>query len=341
MASSWKSHCVLALSVARPGRWGRQLALALLISAGARTGHAEGNAEPPLAAGFWKTFHHGVVTANGVRLHYVEGGSGAPLLLISGWPESWYAWRRVMPALAASGRHVIAVDPTGFGDSDHPSSGYDARSVAAELHGVVSALGLTKAGPIDVAGHDIGTWIGYAYASDWPGDVRRLAVYEAALPGISPPPPAEIPSSARNVKTWHFAFNRLDDLPEILVQGHEREFLAWIFRNKTFRTWAIGPADLDEYVRVFASPGGVRASFAYYRAAFSPDGLADNRARAQRKLTQPVLAMGGEHGVGDAMLATMRTVATDVRGGTTPGCGHFILEECPDTVIRDLEAFFH
>ena len=334
--------CTVAPRSAPRRRWALSIAVcAVLITAGAPRSRAEPGGEAAVAAGFWKTFHHGEVMANGVRLHYVEGGTGAPLLLVSGWPESWYAWRRVMPALAAAGRHVIALDPPGFGDSDHPQSGYDVRSVAADLHAMASALGLTRGGPIDVAGHDVGTWIAYAYASDWPADVRRLAVYEAALPGISPPPPAEIPSAARNLKTWHFAFNRLDDLPEILVQGREREFLSWLFHTKAFKSWAIGPADLDEYVRVLSAPGGVRASFAYYRAAFSPEGLADNRARAQHKLSLPVLAIGGEHGVGDAMISTMRTVATSVRGGVTAGCGHFIIEECPDRVSRDLEDFFH
>jgi len=201
------------------------------------------------------------------------------------------------------------------------------------------ALGLAKAGPIDVVGHDVGTWIGYAYAADWPGDVRRLAIFEAALPGITPPPPAGIPSAAANLKTWHFAFNRLDDLPELLVQGHEREFLAWIFGNKAFQNWAIGPTDLDEYVRVFRAPGAVRASFAYYRAAFGADGLAQNQARAQHKLALPVLALGGEYGVGDSLVTTLRGIATTVRGGTIAGCGHFIIEECPDRVIHELDAF--
>jgi pimeloyl-ACP methyl ester carboxylesterase len=211
------------------------------------------------AASFWRYFRHGTAVLNGVRLHYVEGGNGAPILLIPGWPQSWYAWRLVMPLLAAAGRRVIAVDPRGIGDSDRPSSKYDMTTVAAELHGFAEALGLVAALGLDVVGHDIGTWIGYSYASDWPGDVKRLALFDASLPGITPPP-AGIPSAEVNVKTWHFAFNRLDDLPEILIQGREREFLTWLFRAKTVKPWAIGPADLDEYVRVFSAPGATRAA---------------------------------------------------------------------------------
>jgi pimeloyl-ACP methyl ester carboxylesterase len=181
---------------------------------------------------FWNAFHHATATVNGVRLHYVEGGSGTPVLLLPGWPQSWYAWRLVMPMLAAAGRRVIALDPRGSGDSDRPYSGYDMKTVAAEIHGFVDLFGLVGDRKLDVVGHDIGTWIGYAYAADWANDVERLVIFDAALPGITPPPPAGIPSAEQNVKTWHFAFNRLDDLPETLIRGHEREFLTWLFQAK-------------------------------------------------------------------------------------------------------------
>lgn len=291
------------------------------------------------AVSFWQQFRHGTATVNGVRLHYVEGGNGDPILLIPGWPQSWYAWRLVMPMLAASGRRVIAVDPRGMGDSDRPASGYDMTTVAAEIHGFVEALGLTAGGKLAVVGHDIGTWIGYAYAADWPRDVKRLAVFDAALPGISPPAPAGIPSAEANLKTWHFAFNRLDDLPEILLQGHERAFLSWLFHAKAVRPWTIAGADLDEYVRVLAAPGATRAAFSYYRAATSPEGLEQSRTRAERRLTMPVLAFGAETGVGEGLVATMRLVAADVRGGTIKDCGHYMPEECPRTLVEEITRF--
>ena len=180
---------------------------------------------PPFDPGtFWTRFRHGTASVAGVRLHFVEGGEGAPILLLPGWPQSWYVWRYVMPLLASAGRRVIALDPRGMGDSDRPASGYDMRTVAAEIHGFVEALGLTASAALDVVGHDVGTWIGYAYAADWPSDVRRLALFDARLPGVSPPPAAGIPSEDLNLKTWHFAFNRLDDLPEILLAGASASF---------------------------------------------------------------------------------------------------------------------
>ncbi len=287
---------------------------------------------------FWQTFHHGSVVVNGVRLHYVEGGSGAPLLLIPGWPESWYAWRRVMPALAASGRHVIALDPPGVGDSDHPQTGYDLKTVAADIHALTTSLNLAKDGPIDVVGHDVGTWISYAYASSYPQDIRRLVLFDAALPGVTQLP-AGVPSDANNVKSWHFSFNRLDDLPEILVDGHERAYLAWIFSHKMTKQWALTPADLDEYVRIFEKPGAVRASFAYYRAAFSAEGLAQAHDWAQHKLPMPVLTVGSEDGVGGLLQQTLQGVAINVKGDIAKGCGHFVAEECPEIVVKELSGF--
>jgi len=289
---------------------------------------------------FWNDFHHGGAYVNGVRLHYVEGGSGAPILLIPGWPQSWYAWRLVMPLLAASGRRVIAVDPRGMGDSDKPASGYDLKTVAADLHEFANVLGLLDDGPLDVAGHDIGTWIGHAYAADWPEDIRRLALFDAALPGITPPPPAGIPAAEANLKSWHFAFNRLDDLPEILLQGHERAFLSYLFHTKAINRWAIAPADLDEYERVFSAPGAVRAALSYYRVAFSAEGLAQSRGRGEKSLALPILAMGAEHGVRDALLNTLRSIATDVHGGILQGCGHYMPEEMPGAVADELLRFF-
>ncbi len=288
---------------------------------------------------FWAAFHQKTATVSGVRLHYVEGGSGPPILLLPGWPQSWYAWRLVMPMLAAAGRRVIVLDPRGLGDSDRPYCGYDMTTLAAEIHGFANALGLLADDRLDVVGHDIGTWIAYAYAADWPDDVKRLAVFDAALPGVTPPPPAGIPSAEANVKTWHFAFNRLDDLPEILIRGHEREFLTWLFRAKAVRSWTIGAADLDEYVRILAAPGAIRAACAYYRAAFGPEGLAQSRARAERRLSMPVLAFGAEFGVGQALVETMRLVAANVQGGTIEDSGHYLPEECPQTLADEINRF--
>ena len=244
-----------------------------------------------------------------------------------------------MPALAAAGRRVIVLDPRGTGDSDRPATGYDMRTVAAEVHAFIHALGFGDAGAIDVAGHDLGVWIGYALASKCPGDVRRLALFDATLLGVTPPLPAGIPSAGANLKTWHFAFNRLDDLPELLVRGREREFLTWLFRSKATRPWQIGPDGLEEYVRVLAAPGALRAASAYYQEAVTPEALVRSRTWAEHKLTMPILAVGAETGVGEALADTMRRVATDVEGGVLNDCGHYMPEERPQAVTSLLVRF--
>ena len=280
-------------------------------------------------------FHHSVAIVNGTKLHYVEGGKeakGDPVLLIPGWPESWYAWRFIMPRLVAAGHHVVALDLRGMGDSDHPMDGYDSKTVAKDIHAFIESLGLARDGKLHVAGHDVGAWMAYAHAADWPGDVRTLTLMEAALPGITAPAPAGIASDEGNMRSWHFAFNRLPDLPEMLVQGHERAYLSWLFTQKSVKAYVFTPDAIDEYVRVFSQPGGARAAFTYYRAAFSDSGLQLNRLRATTPLPMPVLAIGGQYSVGDGMLNTAKLVAKDVRGTNIPGAGHFVLEESSEEV---------
>jgi pimeloyl-ACP methyl ester carboxylesterase len=284
---------------------------------------------------------HHVVRVDGVRFHYVTAGAGEPIVLLPGWPESWIAWRKVVPLLVRAGRQVAVLDPRGVGDSDKPEGGYGLDTAASDLHGLLSATGLARPGGIDIAGHDVGTWIALAHAELYPGDVKRLVLTESALPGISPSPPPGIPSAAVNLKSWQFAFNRLDDLPEILVQGHERAYLAWIFATKSTRNYAIEPAALDEYVRVFSAPGAARASFEWYRTAFSPDELARAKARAAHRLAMPVLALGGSDGVGDALHQTIATLGDHVTGGPIgEGCGHFLPEECPGELTAAMLDFW-
>jgi pimeloyl-ACP methyl ester carboxylesterase len=298
-----------------------------------------------LAGGPFGDVAHHTVRVDGVNFHYVTAGSGEPVVLIPGWPESWIAWRNVIPLLVRAGRQVYVLDPRGFGDSDKPAGGYDLDTAARDLHGFLAATGLNRAGGVDVVAHDVGSWIAYAHAVAYPADVKRLVLTEAFVPGISPDAPAGIPSEAANLKSWQFAFTRLNDLPEILVQGHERAYLTWIFQTKSTRPYAIEPAALDEYVRVLSAPGAARASFDWYRAAFSAEGLAQAKLRAAQRLAMPVLALGGDSGVGDALRAAIaplgdRVTGGIVKGSATEGCGHFLPEECPTELTTAILAFW-
>ena len=282
---------------------------------------------------------HHVAKIDGTRFHYVTAGTGDPVLLIPGWPESWIAWRKVLPLLVSAGRRVVVLDPRGFGESDKPAGGYDLDTAARDLHGFLEATNLATAGGIDIIAHDVGTWIAHAHAANYPADVRRLVLTESNIPGITAFA-AGIPNETANLKSWQFAFNRLNDLPEILVQGHEQAYLSWIFATKSFRSYAIDSAALEEYTRQYSAPGAMRAGFAWYRANFDAEGLAQAKARAAKRLTMPVLALGGSEGVGDALRATVATLGDRVQGGSITGCGHFLPEECPDELTEAVLKFW-
>ncbi|WP_346830844.1 alpha/beta hydrolase [Pseudomonas abietaniphila] len=288
---------------------------------------------------FWGVFQNGSVKVGDVNLHYVEGGVGKPILLIPGWPQSWYAWRYVMAALVDAGRRVIAIDPRGMGDSDAPPQGYSLGEVAAEIREFASTIGLLEQGPIDLAGHDVGTWIAYALAADWPSDVRRLAVLDALVPGISTPR-TDLPPAEASIRSWHFAFNQLDQLPEILISGREQEFLTWLFKAKSMQSWTIAPEDVAIYARQLAAPGALRAASSYYQCALSPEGVAANRKRSETLLEMPVLALGAERGAGDTIVSALRTLAKDVEGGVILGAGHYLPEEASSRVAAEFVRFF-
>ncbi|KVT44914.1 alpha/beta fold hydrolase [Burkholderia ubonensis] len=276
------------------------------------------------------TFAHQYVRIDGQRVHCVSAGSGDPVLLIPGWPQTWYAWRYVMQALARHGFTAIAVDPPGTGHSDRPDAGYDTGHTAATLHRVMTQLGFDT---YQVAGHDVGMWVAYALASDRPEAVRALALTEAVIPGLAPAPPIFVPPD-ENIFLWHFMFNQLADLPETLIAGRERAYLNFMFDRWSFRRDRVA---VDVYVDAYAAPGGLRGGFAYYRAI--PETIRQNRQRAERKLRMPVLAIGAEHATRDAPLVTLRDNASDLQGVVVPDCGHFIMEEAAEAFIGHLLPF--
>ena len=276
-------------------------------------------------------FHSRRYAVNGIELHAVTGGRGPALVLLAGWPETWYAWRLVMPALATR-FSVIAPDLRGQGDSERPSTGYDTRTLAADIHALVRELGHRT---IFLTGHDVGAWVAYAYAAAYRDDVRRLALLDAAIPGITP---MQAFTLQRNSKTWQFFFHAVPEVPEMLTAGREREYLGWFFRTKAARPDAIPAAVIDLYARAYSVPGGMKAGFAYYRAVF--DDIDQNAISKKTPLAMPVLALGGDHAVGDALRQAMTAAASDVSGGAIPDCGHYIPEEAPREVVRRLESFF-
>ncbi len=286
---------------------------------------------PDLPQGFTGTFADRYVDAGGTRLHAVVGGDGPPLLLLAGWPQTWYAWRLVMPALARDFR-VVAVDPRGVGLSDKPLGGYDTGSLADDMAALMTALGHRR---FAMVGHDVGMWTGYALAADHPERLERLAVAEAAIPGVSPSPPL-FGDARANERLWHFGFNRLPELNEQLVRGREHLYFGAQFASKAARP--LPEAAVAHYVDALAGdPDALRASFAPYRALDAT--IAQNRRRVGRRLTLPVLAIAGAENSGDLVAATMRAAAEHVESVVVPECGHYPAEEAPEAVLAALTPF--
>src|ERR671916_2228257 len=199
------------------------------------------------------TFTHSMASVNGIQMHYVIGGQGDPVVLLHGWPETWYAWHKVMPDLAQN-YTVIAPDLRGLGDSSKPPTGYDGKTVAEDIHQLVTQLGFNT---IHLVGHDIGTQVAYSYAAAHPTEVEKLVVMDLTIPGCAPP---------GITPRWWLSFHQTPDVPEALVEGKEMEYLLWHLRGLALNPTAITQEAINEYVSHYSAPGGMRAGFEYYRA---------------------------------------------------------------------------
>jgi pimeloyl-ACP methyl ester carboxylesterase len=286
---------------------------------------------PNLPADFTSTFTSRYVDTGEVRLHAVVGGAGPPLLLIHGWPGSWYYWRLVMPALARD-FEVVAVDQRGIGLSDKPEDGYDSRTLANDLVAVMDALGHERFAAVGV---DTGMLIGYALAADHPERVDRVALGEAPLPGISPPFPLILPDQLKD-RLWHIPFNQLAETNEKLVRGREDIFFGAEF-SASAGTNKLPKAAVDYYVQLLSDPDALHGSFQLYRAFGATS--AQNEERKARRLPMPVLAMGGAESSGEGAANTMELVADDVQALVIPGSGHWLAEQAPEALTAALTEF--
>jgi pimeloyl-ACP methyl ester carboxylesterase len=276
-------------------------------------------------------FAHHTARVNDVTLHYVICGQGDPVVLLHGWPQTWYEWRKIMPALAER-YTVIAPDMRGLGDSSKPVGGYDKRTVADDIYKLVRRLGFER---IFLVGHDWGGPVAYAYAVAHPADVRKLVILDVGIPGAGLDQALAFRKSG---SIWHIQFHYVRDLPEALVTGRERTYLSWFYRVAAYDPSAIPREAIDEYVRCYSAAGGLRAGFEYYRAIFTD--AEHNAENAKTRLKMPVLALGGERGFGEMALRSMQMLAEDVRGGVIERCGHWIPEERPEYLLDQLVKFF-
>ena len=286
---------------------------------------------PHLPAGFKRTFSSRFVDAGGLRQHAVIGGDGPPLLLVHGWPENWYAWRHVMPALARD-FEVIAIDQRGIGLSDKPRDGYDTATLANDLVALMDALGHER---FAVVGHDTGFVVSYALAADHPARVDRVALLEIPGPPLRSPAPTVFEPAPVNNKVWHLAVNRLEEVNEQLIRGREDIYFGYELAIQAGKKL---PDDVvDYYVRLVSHPEALRGSLGFYRA-LDPT-IEQNEQRRKQPLTMPVLAIGGAASFGPLVGVAMQHLASDLQSLVIPDVGHWLPEESPDQLLAALSPF--
>lgn len=264
---------------------------------------------------------------DGVTIHYTTGGSGPAVVLLHGFAETSRMWSPILPVLGKKFT-VIAPDLPGIGDSSIPSGEIGMKTAAIWIHDLVRSLGITKA---RVVGHDIGLMVAYAYAAQFPSEVEKLVVMDAFLPGVEGWEPIY-----DNPNYWHFRFNR--PTPEALVKGRENIYFAYFWNDLAAdKNHSIPEADRKAYLAAYSRPGRIHAAWEYFVSW--PQTAKDFAEMSQTKLTMPVLSIGGDKSLGEALGAQMKLVATDVTVVIVKNSGHWILEEQPKQTTDALLNF--
>ncbi|NJM48421.1 MAG: alpha/beta hydrolase [Alkalinema sp. RU_4_3] len=277
----------------------------------------------------WK--HHFIET-NNVRLHYVAQGEGPLVVLLHGFPEFWYSWRHQIPALAKHFR-VVVPDLRGYNDSEKPRSGYDINTLTQDVQGLITALGYQHA---HVVGHDWGGAIAWNFAQRFPEMLDRLAVLNA------PHPQRFVQGLVGNLdqvrRSWYMLAFQVPALPEWLIQNNLSQFVETVFQGLATRKAAFPKETARLYEAALSKPGAVVAALNYYRQMVDPRGW----MTAVIPVQSPTLVLWGEE---DAVLSRslvgdmVRFVAAPVRVLMVPNCGHWVQQEAPQTVNRELLNF--
>jgi len=277
-------------------------------------------------APFPATFRTQDIPVEGATLHVRVGGKGPAVVLLHGFGDTGDMWVPVATDLVKD-HTVVVSDLRGMGLSSIPEGGYDKKTQAGDIRGVLAALGIEHS---VVIGHDIGTMVAYAYAARYRDRTDKLVVMDAPVPGV--PPWNDI---VRLPALWHFDFGGPD--AERLVAGRER-----IYLDRFWNEFAGNPAKVDEatrahYATLYARPGAMHAAFAQFRS-IRQDAV-DNQASLTPKLAMPVLAIGGEKSFGNNEAIVMRNAADHVTEVVVPGAGHWLMEEAPGPTVQAVRAF--
>jgi len=272
---------------------------------------------------------HHQVAVNGTTLHYVSAGStGSPILLVHGFPESWWAFHRLIPLLAATHR-VFAVDLRGFGDSAAGEA--DSATAADDLHALIAALGV---GPMHVTGQDISGGTVFRLASSYPADVLSLTAIEMGLAGFGLEGLADITHGG----SWHIGVIAAPGIPELLLVGREKEFLGqFAFPAMTAVQGSITDDDIDEFTRAYSRADGWLGAVGLYRSMLAEgDELVE--LSQNTGITVPVLAIGA--GGGGFTEATMTAaVGHGIESVMLDGVGHYAALEAPERLAEAILGF--
>jgi pimeloyl-ACP methyl ester carboxylesterase len=280
-------------------------------------------AAAPLPEGFTEK----TAMVDAVSINYKIGGRGPVVVLLHGYAQTSHMWTPLLPLLATT-HTVIAPDLRGAGASQRPPDGYDKKTMARDIHGLVHQLGHDR---VQMVGHDIGLMVAYAYAAQVPAEVGKVALMDAFLPGVGDWKDVWL---MRDL--WHFHF--YGETPLALVAGRERIYFEHFWNDfAADRTKSVSEADRQLYAAAYARDGGMRAGFEYFRN-FEQDAK-DFAAFSVTKLTMPFLVLTGEKASGTFLIDQAKIVASSVTGVIVKGSGHWLMDEAPDQVIPALVAF--
>lgn len=267
------------------------------------------------------------IATNGTSIFVRSAGTGPAVVLLHGYGETGDMWVPMAVDLARD-HTVVVPDLRGLGLSSKPEGGFDKKTQAGDVAGVLDELKIDRA---DLVTHDIGNMVGYAFAAQYPDRVPRFVLIDAPLPGVGP-----WEEILKNPLLWHFQFGGPD--MERLVAGRERIYLDRFWNEFSATPARFSEAARSHYSKLYAMPGAMHSGFMQF-AAFDQDAIDNQKFLAKGKLPMPVLAIGGEKSFGPTMAKIMRFAATNVREGIIPDSGHWIMEENPTATIAMVRDF--
>jgi pimeloyl-ACP methyl ester carboxylesterase len=285
-----------------------------------------GSVTPGLGAGFAAE----TADVNGTTIHYVRGGRGPAMVLLHGFPQDWYEWRRIMPRLAQRFT-VVAVDLPGVGGSAPSVAGYAAADLAEDVHLLIDRLNLGRA---HVVGHDVGGWVAYAFARRFPDSTRTVMIVEGPVPGIEPWLTINV-----DIPLWHGAFHMVPGLPEALVTGRQAVYFRYFFDVGTMDNSVISDDDLKHYADAYGDPDRLQSGFEIYRAVAA--NMAYNATQTS-PVGIPLLLAGGEHAFGPVLPPLADNLRanygwSDIEVHIVTDGKHYLVEERPDDIAGLIE----